>query len=323
MTEQDYQPYRSALLTRIELSELNKIVPMRALLAIAWLWVLVASAWLAAMLIDRWWVTVAAAVFVGNRYYSLFIIGHDGLHRRLHPKIQINDFINDMFILGPIGAITRINRLNHMNHHSSLATEADPDGYKYSSRISYSPIMYFISFTGLPFVLQAVRNVFLGTPKPKAEPRINERYRFRDIAILVFWQLFLAAALTFMFGWWGYFLMWWLPVYAFTYAADIARVFCEHSVADNGPVRLASRLVTYQSNQLELAIFAPMNMNHHVAHHLWPSIPFYNLPKATELLYSRTRSLPDNVLKPQMRASYVSYLRNYYSSIKRHAGQLL
>jgi len=42
---------------------------------------------------------------IGNRYYALFIIGHDGMHRRLFPHIKRNDFWNDLLVLAPIGAI--------------------------------------------------------------------------------------------------------------------------------------------------------------------------------------------------------------------------
>jgi fatty acid desaturase len=30
---------------------------------------------------------------------------------------------------------------------------------------------------------------------------------------------------------------------------------------------------------LERLVLAPINVNYHLAHHLYPSVPFYNLPK--------------------------------------------
>lgn len=287
---------------------LAQLRPSKAVVDIALLWAQILAAWTAAAFLDLWWVTAVAAVLVGNRFYSLFIIGHDGLHRRLHPHVAVNDLINDWCILGAIGAVTRINRRNHMTHHGSLATPHDPDWFKFASRRHLSPIGYIYSLTGLPFVTQAVRNVFAGK---RVAPVAGERYSARDLLILVAWQGALLVGLTAAFGWWGYLVMWWLPVYLLTFSADVTRVFCEHSVNESAPVSLADRLITFEASRLELAIFAPMNMNYHTAHHLWPSVPYYNLPRASELLHSRLQHLPRSAPPPRVRVSYLSYLRRY------------
>jgi fatty acid desaturase len=52
--------------------------------------------------------------------------------------------------------------------------------------------------------------------------------------------------------------------------------------------------------------FAPMNMNFHAAHHLWVSIPYYNLPKADALM--RAHPLATSL---EWRRSYVGYLIRY------------
>src|SRR5690606_30423613 len=133
MAEQLYQPYRTQLISRDDLKRLSRLRPRRVALDIAFLWSQIVAAWSIAALIDMAMVYVIAAVLVGNRYYSLFIIAHDGLHRRLHLKQSVNDAINDWLILGAIGAITRLNRHNHIRHHSSLGLNTDPDRYKFQS----------------------------------------------------------------------------------------------------------------------------------------------------------------------------------------------
>ena len=306
MAEQQYLPYRTVLLSKEQLASFNELRFPRVAADIAVLWVQIALAWGVAAFADTWWVAVLAAIVVGNRYYSLFIIGHDGLHRRLHARRETNDLVNDVLVLGPIGAITRINRLNHMKHHRTLACAGDPDAYKYQDRWRAGPLGYLLSLTGITFVLRAVGNVFVGekVAKPGVE---RERYSLRDIAIVLGWQIVLFATLTLLFGWWGYLGMWWIPVYAFTFAADITRVFCEHS-SERADATLEDRLVMFSAPRLELALFAPMNMNHHVAHHLWPSIPYYNLPSATRALYANVDKLPPSAAAPPQRSSYVGYL---------------
>jgi len=154
--------------------------------------------------------------------------------------------------------------------------------------------------------------VFRKSPR-KLAPAPNERAPEegrtpRDLVIILGWQALLAASLSWLFGWWGYFVMWWIPVYVFTFAADVTRVFCEHAVPHEGSIALHERLITFEANILELALFAPMNMNHHAAHHLWPAIPYYNLPQATADMGSNCGLLPGGTEPPGVRRSYTAWL---------------
>lgn len=307
MADQTYDPYRTFLLSKSELSALIELRPFRAFRDIAVLWLQIVIAWSVAALVSEWWCTGVALVVIGNRYYSLFIIGHDGLHRRLHRRREVNDLINDVLILGPICAITRVNRGNHMVHHGSLALPEDPDAYKYANRHDRGPVAFIVSLTALPFVVRAVRNVFGRRRRASAPPR--ESYSARDLAIVTAWQVSLLIGLTYAFGWWGYFVMWWIPVYAFTFCMDLLRVFCEHSTSiDTVSAGLAERLVSFSASRFELTIFAPMNMNNHIAHHLWPSIPYYNLPRASETLEVRMRTLDSSIPRLVIRGSYIRHL---------------
>lgn len=306
MAEQDYQPYRSVLLSKAELAELNKLDFRPVATDILVLWLQMIAAWTVAALFPHWWVVVTAAAVVGNRYYSLFIIGHDGLHRRLHRRRNVNDWVNDVFVLGPLGAITRINRANHMRHHGTLGSAEDPDTYKYAARWMHGRFAFLLSLTAIPYVWRALSNVYAGSSAMTAHS--GERYGLRDIAIIVSWQILLIVALTQAFGWWGYLVMWWIPVYVFTFVADITRVFCEHSAELTTDESLCDRLVMFTASRIELALFAPMNMNHHVAHHLWPSIPYHNLPKATKALYANAAVTLGDLPPPRIRHSYLSYL---------------
>ena len=306
MSEQNYYPYRTLLLSKDELVEFNSLSPKKVIQDIAILWGQILALWVSAFYLRQWWFLCVSAALVGNRYYSLYIIGHDGLHRRLHSRMQINDLVNDCFVLAPLGAITRINRSNHMKHHADFSTDTDPDRYKYISRHELSPVGFMFSLTGVPFVLRAIWNVYAARNNRSGENGLS--YKVRDVLIVLAWQLVLIFGLGLAFGWWGYFLMWLIPVYIFTYATDIIRVYCEHSVESGDNLSFERRLITYFPGPVELLLFAPMNMNHHVSHHLWPSIPYYNLPRVTRLIYSRLDRLPKGLLPLTCRGSYVRYI---------------
>jgi fatty acid desaturase len=310
MNDQTYTPYRQVLLDKKELARLSELKFTKPAIDTIFLWLQIISAWLIAAHTTPLWVDFLCACYVGNRYYSLFIIGHDGLHRRIHPNQKINDLWTDLLLIGPLGAIVRINRHNHIKHHRSLNSPLDPDYYKYKSRKNLGPLKFWLSITGLTFLYRSIKNVYGNKTESKAKP--DNKYKKRDFLILLSIQSVLLITLTNLFGWWGYFGMWLAPIYIFTYAADMTRVFCEHSTQSGADdTTLGQRLIMFDSYWPERIIFAPMNMNHHIAHHLWPSIPYYRLPEATTLLINKLNALPSSTSKMEFRDGFLSYLQKY------------
>jgi len=300
--QQAYAPIRRGLLDDAELRQAQRLQPWRAAAHVALLWLQILLAWAVVAQYTNVWTVLLAVPFIGTRYYALFIIGHDGLHRRLCHSVALNDLWNDLLMLGPIGAVTRLNRHNHIEHHRRAATPADPDRYKYLRANRAGGLTFALSLTGVLFVWRAVRNVF---GKPAAsQPAAAGGYQARDVAILAGWQLALFGGLSAAIGWWAYFVLWWVPVYCFTFAADITRVFSEHAtLGSEADADRSMRLVSFRSNWLERQFFAPMGMNHHAAHHLWPSIPFYRLRETEARLADRP--LAQGI---EWRGSYVAFL---------------
>jgi fatty acid desaturase len=305
-----YVPYRRALLSSAQIKELSAPRPWRAIVdaAICWAWILAAMGLVAYH--PTWWTVLIAIPVIGNRYYALFIIGHDGMHRRLFPTIRKNDFWTDVLVLGAIGAITRINNRNHLTHHRNLATAEDPDRHKHAcfNKSDRFELVEFLS--GFTSVWRSAHAVFLKHGQRKFWNVLPSSdagsYTFRDFVILAGWFALLAGGLTWFIGWWAYPVLWLLPVYAFMFLGDNFRAFAEHSHPEGDQAADRHRLITYSSNPLERMLVAPMNMNFHIAHHLWPSIPYYNLPKADRLI----RNHP-GAAGLEWRGSYFAYLLTY------------
>ena len=309
-----YLPYRRVLLSSAQIKELSTPKPRRAMVdaAVCWAWILGALglvAWHTA-----WWTVLIAIPVIGNRYYALFIIGHDGMHRRLFPTIKRNDFWTDVLVLGAIGAITRINNSNHLTHHRHLATAEDPDRHKHAcfNKADRLELLEFLS--GVTSVWRAAKAVFLTRGRkhlrPAAAGSTATSYTFRDFVILASWFAILAGGLTRFIGWWAYPVLWLLPVYLFMFLGDNFRSFAEHSRPEGDQAADRHRLITYTSNPFERMLVAPMNMNFHIAHHLWPSIPYYNLPEADRLI----RQHP-SAAGLEWRGSYFAYLLTYWLAL--------
>lgn len=311
-----YTRFRRTLLTPDEVRELSQLSPQRPIRDVAFLWLQILAAWWAISVWTQWWVVLLAIPFIGTRHYALHVIGHDGVHRRLLRSGRANDLFNDLVIYGAEGAVTRINGQNHLAHHKLLATEEDPDRHKYSSANKTTRLEFFGYLCGLRGLGPLWRNVFTKTRSSENAAKNHDGdkqsngYSARDVLILAGWQSMIFAGLSWTIGWWAYLVVWLLPVYVFTYCADLVRFFLEHSYPEPDEVADDRRLITFSSSPLELVFFAPKNINLHAVHHLWPSIPYYNLPKADAMIRSRTASKELN-----WRGSYLKTLVGYFRAL--------
>lgn len=310
-----YRRYRASLLSHDRVRELSRLRPWRTVLDTLWMWAGIVGAWALVWWHPAWWTVLIAIPVIGTRYYGLFIIGHDGMHRRIFRTVRANDLFCDLCVLGPIGVITRINNRNHLEHHKHLATELDPDRHKHACFNKATRPAYVVFLTGLANVVPVLRNVFMreedghGAPA-EAAPVRGAKYTLRDAAIIVGWQAALIGGLSWAIGWWAFPVMWLLPVYVHAYLGDLVRSFLEHSHPESDDKADEHRLITYASNPIERAFFAPMNMNYHTVHHLWTSIPYYNLPRADR----EVRQSP-GAEGLVWRRSYVGYLLRYYFAL--------
>jgi fatty acid desaturase len=308
-----YLPYRKALLPAERVKKLSALRPARAVadIAVCWAWILAAFALVA--IHPAWWTVLISIPVIGNRYYALFIIGHDGMHRRLFQALKRNDFWTDALVFAPIGAITRLNNRNHLAHHLHLATARDPDRHKHAcfNKGGHAGLLGFL--TGFSSVYASAKAVFVTRGESvttHAAAANSDSYRLRDFLLLGGWLLALGGGLTWCVGWWAYPVLWLAPVYLFMYLGDNFRAFAEHSHPEGDEAADRHRLITYLSNPVERMFIAPMNMNYHTAHHLWPSIPYYNLPTADREIRARGEALG-----LEWRGSYLGYLMRYWMSL--------
>ncbi|MBL9033021.1 MAG: fatty acid desaturase [Phycisphaerae bacterium] len=311
-----YRPYRATLLTPERVRELSRLRPWRPVVDTAWNWALILAAWALVAVDPTWWAALLAIPIVGTRYYALFIIGHDGMHRRIFNRVRPNDLFTDLFILGPIGAITRINNRNHLEHHKHLASTLDPDRHKHACFNKATRPRYLAFLSGLANLWPVVKHVFFrdagGPHAADAPARATSKpnYTPRDVAILLGWQAALIGGLSFGVAWWAFPVLWLAPVYIFVYLGDLVRSFLEHSHPEADDKADEHRLITYTSNPIERMLFSPMNMNYHIPHHLWPSIPYYNLPIADREI--RHKPEAEGLV---WRRSYLGYLLRYYFAL--------
>lgn len=302
-----YSEHRKRLFPPRRVRQLSRLRPWRAVVDTLWFWSWIFAAWTCVAIWPRWWVAASAVVVIGVRFYALLIVAHDAIHRRLFRSVRWNDNFADLFIFGSIGAITRINNQNHLGHHRHLATPDDPDLHQFTCTNKYQLHLLLAHLTGLTSLWRSFTNVFLRrTSAAESGPKKEQpKYTLRDLALIAVWQAALIGGLSWLVAWWAYPVLWLVPVYL-AFVLDNFRAFAEHSQPEPDNLADRQRLITFTSHPLERLFVAPCNMNYHTAHHLWPSIPYYNLPQADREI----RSLPASA-DLEWRGTYLAYLLRY------------
>ena len=100
-------------------------------------------------------------------------------------------------------------------------------------------------------------------------------------------------------------LLFWIIPYATLYQTlNRIRLSTEHfNITDVNLFKTRSVIPSV----IEKFFFTPYNLGYHVEHHLYPSVPFYNLPKLHEILMKKA-DYKENVI---VHTSYIRVLKDF------------
>ena len=226
-----------------------------------------------------------ALIVVGSRQFALAVLMHEAAHNLLFKNKRINDFVSQWFCAYPIFSDTTPYRPYHLAHHRFTETSQDPDLVLSSpfpiTKVSFARKVFrdITGLTGLRRYSIAFSSIF----KTQGESNL-ERYSLilKKLRGFFITNFIIFIFLTLFLHWSIFFLLWWVP--AFTYYSLIVRIrnIAEHAVTpgendfNNTRTTKASLLVRY--------LMVPHHVNYHLEHHLFTRCPWYNLPKAHEML---------------------------------------
>ncbi len=268
------------------LSELNPYVP---LLHFVVEWVLILGA---ASLATAWphpLVYVLAVMFIGGRQHALLALLHDGLHYRLFGHRKLNEWSAEL-LTWPFMLLSMTKfRRTHFAHHRRPNTKHDPDWLRKQNPDWVFPKSWWslskllaIQLVGLGFVRLILQSHALKTDRAtetdhtaqNRAPQIERRSRLSGYARLAFnvcvlawcWQEELLLE---------YVLLWIVPFLTWTQLIIHIRSIGEHFAIKPGAY---GETRTTMVSWLERVFIIPKNLNFHLEHHLYPSVPFYRLP---------------------------------------------
>lgn len=264
---------------REELGEYNKLSPWRCYRSIAFQWLVIGLAIAFALHFEHWLAYLVAILVIATRQHALGVLGHDGCHYRIANNRTLNNFVANFFCWLPLWFTNSRYGYEHLAHHRFVNTDQDPYVADFRSNPAFAwpksrregAITLMRHFFGLemPEAARVAKrsNIFSTTapPLPKEE----------KITAAVFLTL-LVIFLWLSNGWLDYLLLWMLPLLTVGWFIIVVRTIAEHIGMEDFSGIEQTRHV--QGSWWERAIFAPCGINYHLAHHVFPAVPWYKLP---------------------------------------------
>lgn len=291
---------RARRLDPAEVRRLSRLSPARSTLSIAQTWGLAAAA---IAIAARWphpLVVVAAWIAVAGAQHGLAILAHQSAHYRLYETRWLNDLVGRLCAI-PLGVSVITYRVIHRTHHNHLYSPIDPDlalmagyprgpGYLAKKLLKdlsgITTIKNYLYFFGKP----PTRDHRGAVPEDDTSARLRSAAK-RDRAIVVGVNVALAALLVGTGLWRAYVVLWLVPLITLLQAILRLRAVAEHGATPDGRIaspppdpRRAAR-TTVCPWYVRWIVF-PHDMNYHVEHHLYPSVPHYRLRECHDAMRS-------------------------------------
>lgn len=290
-------------LTSQELQQLTKLRTWRSVFGVASDWIIILSAFALIIFYPHPVTYIFSFFLISRQQLALALLMHDGSHRRLASSAKLSDFIAQWLCAAPLFFSMFSYQRLHLKHHRDPLVKDDPDfslisGYPISklslSRklfrdaigLSYFKfIRYFIYMARKPKVTSLSAEMKF-EKKPASQTGHQGSMPLPSVAAsILITNSTLFFALYFSGHPWLYLTHWFLPMATSLQVLLRIRGIAEHAGYEPNPdQRMNSRTVV---NPLQTMIFAPHYAHYHLEHHVYPAVPYYNLPKLHQLLKER------------------------------------
>ena len=281
-----------------EIRHLHDVTPAWNLAMVLFIALWIATG-VAMMKLDNWAVMVVGYIFIGILVHGIGNFMHEGIHGNLFRRPQLDRWIG--FVAGaptlfPVSAYG----VNHMLHHKYTRTSQDPDEMHNLSENKGFLATFFYVWFWIGTIIYGFRVPLVTMARGTRQEKINSLTE-RALIVLSMVALFTA-------GYFYGFLMvivhcWIIPLLIAGILGNV-RGWAEHQLTSPDHPLRHTRTVTSSA----FYSFFNINLNYHIEHHLFPRIPWYNLPKLHRLLLPEYKKAGASV--------YSSYFHFVYDAFR-------
>ena len=274
----------SEILDADEMALLRNQKSWLSILTILSIWLQITFSFALFVTFQNFFVFIIAALIIGAKQFQLSVLMHDGAHGLIFRDRKINDYVAQWFCAYPIMIDTIPYRKYHSLHHQFTETDKDPDiGLTKAFPTSKLSLIRKVlrDLTGISGI-RRYSNILVSTWGKNLsflghiQSFILKLRGFFITNLIIFGVLLISGNVLL------YIFLWWVPMLTFFSLFYRIRSITEHSgvLGEDDYTNTRTTLVPWY-----LAYFlAPLNVNYHIEHHLFTFCPWYNLPKAHQML---------------------------------------
>jgi fatty acid desaturase len=273
------------------IKRLSVLKPWRSFLAIGMDWIIIILCVVVCVRFTYWFYPLAF-VIIGTRFHALEAMMHEATHYRLHPSKTINEFIGELSVW-PMGlSLFLYRKVRHFAHHKNIGTLRDSHvlSYKKHSRFDIPKPLPQLVKDCLTVAIKFPTEVWAGQIYGigKLLPQFSKKLGWAWIAFQFFTGLCIVIG-SIIFGlkiFLIYLLFFVAPLMWVAVFSRYVRLLAEHfGIPGNQQNAIpGSETRTILVSWPVRVLFWPHNLNYHIEHHWYPSVPFYNLPQLHKLL---------------------------------------
>ena len=229
---------------------------------------------------------VICVILISARMHAIGTLAHEATHYMLLKSKKWNNKIAEWFITFPLFYSLNQYRKYHLAHHSHLNTENDPDvqnhrrykEFQFPLKVLYMFWIIIKDIIGVNFFIYKSKMIF-------------SKSFWQNFKATFSWSVTLYYVLVFTlliyFDLHFVFLKYWIvPFITWLQFVHRIRTIAEHNAISEKAIYGTRTTITSFIDKL---LFGPNNTNYHAEHHLFPSVPFYNLPRLHKLLVTNER----------------------------------
>ncbi len=263
---------------------------LRSLSVIAFQWAVIVACITVAHHSASYLVLALALVVIASRQHALAVFAHEASHFNLCKSRTLNDVLGNLFCAFPLSLSVRRYRRNHLAHHRLLNGHDDPDIVENTPPDTLlklaGQILMDLCFLSLAKNYKRSRKFgVFAIFREKGEGWRTERWLYGALVATV------VVSATVLHGWALLGLYWFAPQFSILQVLTRLRGYADHG----GRLNEADdhdKSRTVEANLIEQFLFAPCSVNRHLEHHLYPSVPFYNLERLHQAMQQNEGSRP-------------------------------
>jgi fatty acid desaturase len=253
-----------------------------------------------------WPVYILGYFVIGSVIHGLAISMHECIHGNMFRNSRRDYWVGFFLGLPALMSCTAY-KVTHRLHHIYNRTKDDPDELTNLSpnRRILSAAFYVWALLGMPLYLLHIAITSLS------------KGNWRQRRTVIFEECFIASLLIFMVwlacktGHTAILVHCWIMPLVFAMLMANTRAWSEHSMTKQGHPLTQSRTVT--SNRI--VSFFLCNQNYHLEHHLFPAVPWYQLPALHLLLQNEYRKANTFIYKSYLKFMWDAFRNGVHSEL--------